>query len=286
MSRKHIVRTVGVFGGSIILLLGIYGITFGDSTTLTIDVFDVGQGDAILIRTPYHQSILIDGGGDATVQEKLGRTLPFYDRELDLVLLTHPHADHVNGLPGVLRHYDIRKVLATDIAHENSGYAEFLKTVKEKHIPLEGARAGKIFRLGPDLTLEILTPNEDLSDRHIEDLNDSSIVARLIYRKKSFLFTGDAGRDVEESLLSGHVDLDSDVLKVGHHGSEGATTEHFLDSVTPEVALISVGKKNRYGHPHTALLERLMKHGIKTYRTDQEGDIRIKSDGETIHVQP
>jgi len=247
-------------------------------------MLDVGQGDAILIRTPYHQSILIDGGGDGSASQKLGRILPFTDTHIDLVILTHSHADHVNGLPGIMKRYAIGKILYTDAISESTGYAEFLKSAREKHIPLEEARAGKKFSFGSDLSLDILAPTEDLTGRHVRDLNDSSIVARLMYRKKSFLFTGDAGKEVEEDLINQNVNLDSDVLKVGHHGSDGSTTDHFLDEVSPDIALISVGKGNTYGHPHRAVLEKLAHRNIRTYRTDHDGDIHIRSNGEEIFM--
>lgn len=277
-------KSIWVFCG-ILLLFCSYFISGAEGDLLSIDMLDVGQGDAILIRTPYHQSILIDGGPDGRAQEKLGRILPFIERDIDLVILTHAHADHVNGLPEIVKQYAIGKIVYTDAMLERSGYTEFLQRVREKKIPLEEARAGKKFHFGPDLSLEILAPMEDFTNHEVQDLNDSSIVARLVYRKKSFLFTGDAGKEVEDSLIAQDVNLDSDILKVGHHGSDGSTTDHFLDEVSPDIALISVGKENRYGHPHGALLERLVSRNIPMFRTDRDGDIHVRSNGETISIE-
>lgn len=278
-AAKHILWVSGSFS----ILFGIAIFSFLEKNILTVDMFDVGQGDAILIRTPYNQSILIDGGIDKRIEEKLGRALPFYDRAIDLVIVTHPQADHINGLPGVLRRYHVAKVLAPSSENDASGYHEFLNVLSQKAIPLEYAQRGKRFRFGDDLILDILSPQAPSKD--YDDLNDSSVVARLRYKERSFLFTGDAGTSVEERLLAQNADVDADVLKVGHHGSESATSEAFLKRVSPQIALISAGKGNTYGHPHRALLHRLARQDIRVYRTDQGGDIRVRSDGVSVRVE-
>ncbi|MCX6745317.1 MAG: ComEC/Rec2 family competence protein, partial [Candidatus Parcubacteria bacterium] len=274
-----------ILGSLLVLVFLLIGFALNsqqDRTKLEVDFLDVGQGDAILIKTPYEQNILIDGGPSSKVLSELGKNLAFFDKKIDLVILTHPHSDHVAGLVEVLRRYNVKKVLMTGIAHTAPDYLAFVKEIADQQIPTEYANGSRDITLGQDLTLKILYPFTDLSRQKIEDLNNSSIVLKLLYKNNSFLLTGDAGELVENDLLSAKTELRAQVLKVGHHGSKYSSTEAFLDAVKPQYAIIMVGKNNDFGHPHLRTLDNLQKRKIEILRTDQSGTIKFISDGNNL----
>lgn len=242
------------------------------SDILEVTFFDVGQGDAIFIETSGNHQILIDGGPGSVVLEKLGEEIPFYDRTIDLVVLTHPHEDHISGLIKVLENYRVENVLWTGIAAETAIAAKWQEAIKKSkvHIAYSGQRI-----IADGMALEILYPFENLEGQKIKEVDDTSIVARLIFGSNSFLFTGDAFQSVEKKLIEQEVYLSSNVLKVGHHGSKTSTSQEFVENVFPETAVISVGKDNKYGHPNQETLAVLEKYGIRIFRTDEQGDIKI-----------
>jgi competence protein ComEC len=249
---------------------------------LEIDYLDVGQGDAILIKTPYNQKILIDGGPDNSVLNELGANLPFFDNQIDIMILTHPHSDHVVGLVEILKRYQVNEVYYTGAVHTTDDYLAWLKEIKEQAIPLKIVKEPFDLTLGDNLKLEFLYPTKDFTNQHVSELNDTSIVTRLVYKNKKFLFTGDAGVEVESELLASNGDLTADVLKIGHHGSSSASSEDFLTAVKPTTAIISCGLDNDFGHPHLSVIRRLERLGIDILRTDQSGTIKLFSDGEKI----
>lgn len=256
-----------------------------DNGKLAVNFFDVGQGDAILIKTPEQQKILIDGGPSNVVAQKLGEVLPFYDRKIDLIILTHPHADHLDGLIEVLKRYEVKKILSTGVTHTTPDYLAWLEEIKNQNVPMEIAMAGQIIDFGGGVKMEILYPAEDLVGKSVENLNDTSIVAKLIFGQTSFLFTGDAETEVEEKLISGGADLKANVLKVGHHGSKNATSDNFLEKVQASFAVISSGADNRFGHPNAMTIKRLENIGAEIFRTDEEGNVKMVSDGMKIEIK-
>jgi len=263
--------------------------------------FDIGQGDSALIRTAAGEDILIDGGPDKTVLEKLGNELPFYDRTIELMVLTHPHADHVTGLVEVLKRYKVEKVMLTNVSYNTPAYAEFLNIIRIMHIDqLNPVEVRKIYFT--DLTLNILYPFQDLTGQEVKDLNDSSVVilaeheitkiqnynnveTRFIASQKTkYLFTGDIGVGVEQEILERYVvgtgldpSLKVDVLKVAHQGSTTSSLNEFIQAVNPQIAVISVGE-NDFGHPSLRVIRRLKRAGAQVLRTDEMGDIKITSD--------
>jgi competence protein ComEC len=248
---------------------------------LHVSFFDVGQGDAIFIRTPEDQKILIDGGPDNTVLYKLGTVLPFYDKEIDLVILTHPHADHLTGLLEVLKNYQVDQILTTGTVHTSPEYIQWLELIRENNIPCKIAQAGQVINL-EKAKMEILYPFEVLDGQKVDDLNDSSIVCRLTYGQISFLFTGDISEKIEKELIKSGYNLKSTILKVAHQGSSTSSSSQFLQQVNPQIAIILVGKDNRFGHPTGEVLQRLA--GFKVYRTDENGTVEIVSDGKRYEV--
>lgn len=244
-----------------------------------LHVFDVGQGDAILIEAPNGNQVLIDGGPDASVLAKLGAVLPFWDRSLDLVILTHPHADHLDGLVEVLKRYEVGAVLESGVSHSISEYEAWHELLEAKGVNVIIAKSGQTVRLSHAASLDVLTPFESFVGKSPKNIHDATVVLRLVYASTTALLMGDAERPLERQLIGAGTNLDVDVLKVGHHGSKTSTAEEFLRATTPRLAVISVGRKNRYGHPYQEVLDRLRAFGISVLRTDQDGDVTAVSDG-------
>ena len=260
---------------------------------LEVIFFDVGQGDAIFIKTPQGHQILIDGGPDSVILEKLGKELPFYDRAIDLVILTHPESDHLTGLLDVLRSYKAKNILWTGVTRDTGTFRKWQELIEKEKAEIFIAKAGQKITIGKT-SFEILFPFENLENKSVKDANNTSIVLRLDFGEISLLFTGDIYKSAERELLSlasrrdesllhpslrSGKQLDADVLKVSHHGSKTSTAEEFIIVVSPEIAVISVGRNNSYGHPHQETLDTLEKYGIRIFRTDFNGDIKIISDG-------
>lgn len=238
--------------------------------------FDIGQGDAALITTSARQTILIDGGPDRSILRKLGTALPWGDKTIDLVILSHPHADHVTGLTYVLERYQVGHVLMTGAVHTTPEYLRFLELVKKRHVPVTIAQAGQRLAFEGGVNVEVLWPEQSLAGVQVDDLNDTSIVNRVTFGQRSLLFTGDTPAANEAALISSGATLKADILKVAHQGSRTSSTEDFLQAVAPEVAVISVGAKNSYGHPHGEVVERLARLVATVLRTDRDGDIQFK----------
>lgn len=249
---------------------------------LEVDFFDVGQGDAILIQTPTRHTILIDGGRDTTVSGKIAKELPFYERSIDIVILTHPDLDHAGGLPDVLRRYRVGAIMLPDVQKDLPAYQEFLSYARSANIPLHHAVRGDVVRLAPDLEMTILAPEYGASDP--EDLNNSSIVVILKHNKRALLFTGDAEDESERRIMRSGYTVAADVLKLGHHGSRSSSSAAFLKAVGARIGVISAGERNSYGHPHPDVLKRMTEAQMSVYRTDRQGNIEILSDGEFLTI--
>ncbi len=244
---------------------------------LEVHFFDVGQGDSIFIETPNKRQVLIDGGPDKTVLEKLNQAMPFYDQTIDLVVLTHPDADHITGLIEVLEYYQIGRILTSGFEKDTATYKKWQELIKQKEIPLTIVQAGQNIILQDGIILEILWPDQYLIELSNKNTNNGSIVARLVYNQSEFLLTGDIEKEIEKYLVNQDIWLESDVLKIAHHGSKTSSIQSFINKVNPEIAVISVGENNRYNHPNETVLERLKNSSI--YRTDKNHDIQILTDG-------
>ena len=251
---------------------------------LKVVFFDVGQGDSIFIETPQKHQILIDGGPSSAVLEKLGNEMPFYDRTIDLIILTHPEHDHLGGLLEVLKRYKVENILWTGVLRDTAEFEEWKRLLtEEKNAVIKIAQAGQriIFSTRPVLAvMEIFNPFENLEGKEIKNTNNSSIISQLVFGENKFLFVGDVYKSVERKLIN----IESDVLKVGHHGSKTSTSKEFIEAVNPEIGVISVGRENSYGHPTPEVLEILEKYDINILRTDQIGDIKIISDGQNLEI--
>ncbi len=250
---------------------------------LKIYFFDVGQGDSIFIEAPNGNQVLIDGGPDNSVLSELGKIMPFYDKDIDLVVLTHSDADHVTGLIEVLERYEVENIVYSNIVRKSSLYNAWQEAVAEERADIVDPVAGKIIDLGNDVRLAILHPAESLDGANKEKVNNDSVVLILKYGETEVLLTGDIEKQTERSVVLNGMSVDTDILKVAHHGSKTSTIEEFLTAVSPEVAIIQVGK-NRYGHPTSEVLNRLENFGIKYYRTDLDGTVKVTSDGKLYSI--
>ncbi len=273
---------------SILLLLlanvFLWQTVFSFDGKLRITFFNVGQGDAIFIETPQHFQILVDGGPSSVILKKLEQKMPFWDRTIDLVVLTHPEKDHLKGLFDVFRRYQVRNFLWTGIRRETLIYQEWQKLLAESQVDIFIMRK-PMKALISNVMLEFLYPLENLEGKYFKDSNDTSIVSRLVFGQNSILLMGDAGQRTEKELTRKEKNfLPSSILKVGHHGSKSASSESFLRDVSPLVAVISVGANNKYGHPARSVLQRLGKFGINILRTDQVGDVEIISSGQNFQI--
>ena len=258
------------------------------SDRLHVSFLDVGQGDAILIQTPDGHNILIDGGPDPRrLSLALGEKLPFWDRTIDLVVCTQPHTDHITGLIEVLERYEVKRVLDPGVPYDSSVYREWLRLIEEKEIHHDLARSGQEIDLGNGLKLEVLNPPFEFFEDTSCDVDNNGIVMKLTWKKVSFLFTADIREEAELHLIMQRVNLRSTVLKVAHHGSLTSTTRQFLATADPEVAVISVGAANPFGHPSHEVVERLVDRvGIDNiYRTDRHGSVELITDGERLWVE-
>ena len=259
-----------------------YAVFAESRSGLMVAFLDVGQGDAILIETSTGRQILIDGGPNKKVLQELSKIMPFYDRSIDVVIVTHPDGDHIGGLPEVLKRYNVDLVIESGVESDTAVSKAFENLIEEKNIKKVLARRGMRLVLGNNAYMLVLFPIGDVAGW---DTNDASIVAKLVYGKTSYLFTGDSPQKIENYLVFVEKEnLDVDVLKAGHHGSKTSSSESFVGYASPEYAIISAGKNNRYGHPHKEVLDILGKFGAKILRTDESGTIKIKSDGENIAV--
>lgn len=253
---------------------------------LHVHLLDVGQGDSILIESPNGRRMVVDGGpSPSAVLDGLGRRLPPWDRRIDVVVLTHPDADHIGGLSAVLERYNVSWIVDPQLEAATADAALWERAVEREHAVLVRASSGGrvVLDEAAELTAHMLWPPGERAKGEQEDLNESSVILRLTYGSIAVLLTGDAGSHVEHELLRSGELLAADVLKVSHHGSAGGTTEEFLAAVGPSVAMIGVGKDNSFGHPAAQVLDRL--EGIPVWRTDLDGAVELISDGHSIWVR-
>jgi len=244
---------------------------------LTVHFIDVGQGDSILIQAPL-KSVLIDGGNRN--DDAMNYLAALGVEKLDIVISTHPHADHIRGLIRVLETIPVGEVIDPGVVHTTQVFERYLITIDRLGIKFTEGRAGMTRDLG-GVMMEIIHPVSP-SRRH---LNDASVVVKLTHGEVSFLLTGDAELDSEREMLSRGHDVSANILKVGHHGSKTSTSADFLKAVSPKTAVIMCGESNSYGHPHAEVIERLKKAEVNIYRTDRHGTVVINSDGKSYEVR-
>ena len=259
-----------------------------DDGRLHVVFADVDNGDSVLIVSPSGRQVLVDGGpGGQDATRLLGSALPFWDRSLDVVVLTHGHADHLTGLLDVLRRYDVGHIVEREASYATPGYVGWRHAVEDEGAVVTQARAGHVIDLGDGTIIEVLHPAETLMIGTDSDLNNASIVLRVVYGDVSFLLTGDIFSEAEREMFSRGVDVRSTVIKIPHHGSRSSSSPEFVELVGPSVAVISVGADNRFGHPHAETLEVLGRYApeARVMTTRDHGAIRFVTDGTTLSVK-
>jgi len=281
-----LIFSVWTFGFSEPKVLGDFqfsGQSSNSSENLKVVFLNVGQGDAILIIFPNGEQALIDGGPDKSAMQKISDYLPPFDKKIEYVVLTHPHSDHLAGFIEIFDRYEIGQIFMTGVTHTTDDYLEFLRLIEEKNIKTIIIDSIKTLDIA-STTWQFLAPAESLAGRRIDNLNNSSIVFKLSYVSTSVLFMGDYENEEELASSSPEV-LKSDILKVGHHGSTNANDKDFLAAVSPDYAIIQAGKDNKFGHPHYRVVYYLKQLGARIFRTDEQDDIVLSSDGSNINLK-
>ncbi len=257
--------------------------TISSNSELTVRFLDVGQGDAVQVITPDGYEMLIDGGPSAAVLRELDKGRSFFDKKIDVVIATHPDTDHVAGLVDVLERYKVDWLIESGAKGSSPAATAYDEKARAEGAQIILAQAGQVIQLGASTTVQILSPLGETVDW---EKNTSSVVVRIVYGEIEFILTGDAPSGIEDYLVSQYGDsLQSDVLKLGHHGSKTATSELFLDSVKPEYAVVSAGLDNRYGHPNVDVVKKVLDRNIKIVNTAESGTLVFKSDGERVWVK-
>ena len=252
----------------------------GTTNVLKVYFIDVGQGDSTFIQLADGKTILIDGGNKADATVIINYLHSLNISSIDYLIATHPHEDHIGSLPAIIKDFNIGNIYMPKASANTKIFENLLLSIKEKGYKINTAAAGVKIIDTKDLKLTILAPNST----EYKDVNNYSVVAKLIYKDTSFLFTGDAEDVSEKEMLKQNDDLKADVIKIGHHGGRTSSTKDFLEEVAPKYAVISVGKDNDYGHPHKETMERLSSLNLKIFRTDEQGTIIVSSDGTTLSI--
>ncbi|MBU0766871.1 MBL fold metallo-hydrolase [Patescibacteria group bacterium] len=260
--------------GAIITLLALHELALLPDGKLHVRFLDVGQGDSIFLITPSGKQVLVDGGPDMSTFEHLGKYMPFFDRSIDLLVLTHPHTDHLASLPEVTKRYSVGRILLAGTEATASRYLALLNEVKEQSIPVSIVDPANDIDLGDGAVLDIVWPTK--SFRNDKNLNNSSVVMRVLFADQSILLTGDIEEEAEDALLETGADIRSLVLKAPHHGSQTSSSSGFLLAVNPIKTIISVGEENGFGHPHPETISRYFDLNIPMLETRDVGTVSLE----------
>ena len=260
-----------------------FELSYNDTTqtpqgTLAVHYLDVGQGDSVFIELPNSQTMLIDSGENYHGEGIINYINEGGKSKIDYLIATHPHSDHIGSMSYIVRHMDIGEVYMPKVGTNTKTYESLLESISNKGLKIKSAKAGTSVLKEGDLEINVLAPVTIYED----DLNNCSIILKITYKDRSFLFTGDAEeKEFEEVYLN----MSADVLKVAHHGSRTSTTKEILDRINPEIAVISLGADNEYGHPHKSTIKYLNKQECEIYRTDEDHTIKISTDGHSLEVE-
>ncbi|MDP2668598.1 MAG: MBL fold metallo-hydrolase [bacterium] len=274
--RKQIIWAAVFFLFSLNFIIWSSVFAVSGAPELAVYFFDVGQGDAEFISAKDGTQILIDGGPNTKVLSELGRVMPYYDNSIDVIILTHQHADHITGLIDVLRRYKVGMVIENGAGYNTAEYAEFERVIAEKNIRkiIIDRPEELIFYKGA--VLKFLYPERSYEGEILKNVHDATVISELDFEERKILFMGDAEKNIEARIVYEGVAGDVDVLKVGHHGSKTSSNDFFLTAIKPEYAVISAGEGNRYGHPGQQTLSNLASAGAKIFRTDRDGTIILE----------
>jgi len=270
----------------IILILLILSVLFFSlnkkDDNLVVSFLNIGQGDAILIQTPQGENILIDGGPDNLLLSEVAKALPWWERKIDYIIISHYHADHITGVIELLNKYEVEYILTTEHKPaEDLLYQEWLFALSRHDLNETIVQRGEKFILDDSLSWQVL-----LADGYHEDYNDNSIVVRLSFGEIDYLFMGDLSSVQEEKLIDNSLIIQSEILKVGHHGSRHSSSEEFLQVVKPELCVIQSGEGNRFGHPHQEAIDRFKAVNCQIKSNQSSGIITVISNGRDWHLSP
>lgn len=273
MKHRSIIYGGVIVSLSVIVLSGVIIWQIAHMKDVTVSFLNVGQGDAILISHGTH-NILIDGGADGTILlEELGRMMPFWDRTIEVMIATHPDADHINGLIAVFDTYTVKQLWHTNAGKDTSIFRALMQRAqKEEHLEDVDPIYGTQIALGQNASLQVIYPMTR-TQTFMQDVNDSSIAVLVHVGQEVFFFGGDLSSSVEDQLM---IDDAVSVMKAGHHGARSSTSDAFLAQTSPRDVIFSVGADNRYGHPHTETIERISAQGARIWRTDHNGTITYR----------
>ncbi len=250
---------------------------------LVFKVLDIGQGDSLYLQLPDKTDVVVDAGPDDRVLGQLGQAMPIGDREIELLVITHNHLDHIGGLPTILSHYKVDRIWLSDATYDTKEYAELMALLHQKLVPLTVVKMGDTTDFGP-INFLVLHPPPGLAGVDPPDQHDATVALKVSYQHFCALLTGDLNFGHERQIIDfanqNHVSLACPILKVAHHGSATATSEAWLQATRPEVAIISVGLHNLYHHPAPSTLKRLTDFGVRIFRTDRNGTVTVTSDGQ------
>jgi competence protein ComEC len=249
------------------------------SGKLQIHVFDVGQGDSLFIQSPQGYQIVIDGGPDMSLLEHLGAVMPWFDRSIDLLILSHFDADHITALPELLKRYDVEKILMTGTDHGSGRSEAVLHYIVQQGVPVVFPSQLDGLQLSDGLQMNVLWPHDVIVGLDVDEPNHHSIVMQFTYGNTSFLATGDIDIAAELEILRMGVDVRSTIMMAPHHGSNTSSSTGFILAVDPDYAVASAGKENRFGHPHQEVVTRYEALGVELLRTDEVGSVRFECDG-------
>lgn len=285
--RKYLLHIKNYLRWYVLLFLFIFSIVLWSVAfhenrhgILTFAVLNIGQGDSLFIESPTGTQVLVDGGPDRNLMKEISHVLPWYDRRIDMIVVTNPDLDHYSGFIPLLQKYSVDVVLEPGTTNKYVGYGVLEKEIANSKIPKVLARRGQIIDLGGGAYLQILFPDRDVSGL---SSNDGSIVMKLVYGETSVLLQGDSTAKIEDYLLTlNDIPLRSTILKAGHHGSRTSTTEEYVSAVSPKWTVISSGQNNSYGHPHKETLDTLAKLNIPALDTCNNGDLIFQSDGKNF----
>lgn len=249
------------------------------------EFFSIGQGDSAYFRGEDGYEVVVDGGPDKTILTKLNQVMARGDNEIDLLILTHPHSDHLNGLVAILQKYKVNQILMTDAPHTSDLYFSWLEIIKEKQIKVTDPKSGDLIQLGENMSFFVLYPDKSYLENEISNLNLTSLVGILHHNQSSFLMMGDAETPVQEAILKLNFDISARVYKFPHHGSSNGLDEVFIKRVNPEFVIISAGKNNQFNHPNKITVDFLKNFGAKFYITYETGDIVFTEDLNTQNLK-
>lgn len=258
-------------------------VSLATPSPLRVSFLDVGQGDAILIQTPSNKSMLIDGGVSSIVLSRLAERLSFFDKTIDVMVATHPDADHVTGLIPVLEKYDVRNIVTSSVEGDTKIFSELSLRINNEHTETYVGKVGDMIDFHDGVVAYILYPDSS-NQKKKGETNDVSVSIFIIYGDKSFLLTGDLPTTKESKLFRPQLQKNITVYKAGHHGSKYSSGEQLLSYIKPEYSVISAGKDNRYGHPNPEAVSRLQKYSTEIISTIDRGTITFSTDGKTLHI--